>query len=144
MLTFPPDISFLIQIASFVVLWFGLKRLLFDPMIEVLEAREARTTGAGRLAAESKAAADQSAAEYERRMREVRLALAGDTETARAANQTEERRLLSAARQQASTELIRLRETLARQADAARPALAAEAHELATRIVDRVVGRAFA
>ena len=72
MLTFPPDSSFLIQIVLFILLWIGLKRLLFDPVMHVLEARDARTSGLNREAAAMKASAEQSAAEYERRMHEVR------------------------------------------------------------------------
>lgn len=144
MLTFPPDITFVIQIASFLILWFGLKRLLFDPVLHVLEAREARTAGALREAAELKATAAVSAADYERRMHDVRLSVAAETEAARTAAQVEERRVITEAREHASTQLAQLRESLLRQATAARPAVTAEARELAGRIVERVVERPLA
>jgi len=141
MLTFPPDFTFVIQLVSFFILWVGLKRLLFDPVLQVLEQREARTTGARHTAAEMSAAAQTAQAEYERGLHDVRLALAAEADAARNANQAEEQRLLSDARSQAGTQLSQLRESLRRQADAARPALTAEAHDLAGRIVERVVGR---
>jgi F-type H+-transporting ATPase subunit b len=141
MLTFPPDFSFVIQIFSFVVLWFGLKRLLFDPVLQVLEMRESRTTGASQQAMETKAAAEVSAAEYERRLRDVRHRLAAEAEAAHAAAQAEERRVLAEARERASAELADLRESLNRQAAAARPALASAARDLAARMYERVVGR---
>lgn len=144
MLTFPPDISFVIQIASFLVLWFGLKRLLFDPVLHVLEVRESRTTGAAREAAEMKGAAVRSAAEYEQRMHDVRVTLAAEADVARTAMQTEGRQVVSAARERASTQLMQLRESLNRQADAARTGLAADARDLAGRMVERVVGRTLA
>jgi len=141
MLTFPPDFSFVIQLVSFFILWVGLKRLLFDPVLQVLEQREARTTGARRAAAEMSAAAQTAQAEYDRRMHDVRLTLAAEADAVRNANQAEEQRLLSDTRAQAGAQLSQLRESLRRQADAARPALTAEAHDLAGRIVERVVGR---
>lgn len=141
MLTFPPDLSFVIQLASFLVLWFGLKRLLFDPVLHVLEVRESRTSGASREAAEMKETAELSAAEYERRIHDVRQAFSVEAEAARSATQTEERRVLAAARAQANAQLMRLRENLSRQAEAARPALATEARDLAARVFERVVGR---
>ena len=144
MLTFPPDSSFLIQIVSFLVLWFGLKRLLFDPVMHVLEERESRTTGARRQAAELAAAAEVSAAEYERRLHEVRAALNVQAEAARQAAQAEEQRVLSEARDQASAQLARLRESLNAQTQAARPAVASEAREVAARIVQQVIGRPLA
>jgi F-type H+-transporting ATPase subunit b len=141
MLTFPPDISFVIQIASFLILWIGLKRLLFDPFLQVLETRESHTQGAVREAAAMKSDAEQSATEYERRMREVRHSLAAEAETAHQATQNEERRVLSEARDHASTQLMQLRDNLGRQAEAARPTLTSEARDLATQMFERVVGR---
>ena len=144
MLTFPPDFSFVIQIISFCILWFGLKRLLFDPMLHVLDERESRTSGARHAAAEMNAAAQVSQSEYERRMHEVRLALSAEADAARNASLAEEQRLLSETRAQASTQLAQLRDSLRRQADEARPGLTAEARDLASRIMERVVGRPLA
>lgn len=141
MLTFPPDSSFLIQIASFFILWFGLKRLLFDPVLRVLEAREARTTGMLGEIAGLKSAAEHSAAEYDRRMREVRQQLAAESERARVTTETEERQLIGSAREQGSTQLMQVRESLRRQAESARALLASEARELSARMIERVTGR---
>lgn len=141
MLTFPPDFSFVIQIVSFFILWAGLKRLLFDPVLQVIEQREARTSGARHAAAEMTAAAQVSRAEYERRMHDVRRTLSAEGDATRNANQAEEQRLLTETRAQASTQLSQLRDSLRRQADEARPALTAEARDLSSRILDRVVGR---
>jgi len=141
MLTFPPDFSFVIQIASFLVLWFGLKRLLFDPALHVLEERERRTVGERHAADGLRKAAELSAEDYERRMHEIRVKLAGDAEGSRTAIQTEERKIVSDAREQASAQLMQLREGLGRQASDARPALASEARTLAGQMLERVIGR---
>ncbi|MFI5394854.1 MAG: ATP synthase F0 subunit B [Candidatus Binatia bacterium] len=136
--------AFLIQIASFFILWFGLKRLLFDPALHVLEAREVRTSGLGREAAEMKSAADRSAAEYETRMRDIRRQLAAEAETVRTVTRTQERQVIAVARDQASTQLMQLRDTLNRQASEALPALASEARDLSARMIERIVGRKLA
>ncbi|MGH3053963.1 MAG: ATP synthase F0 subunit B [Gaiellaceae bacterium] len=142
MLTFPPDFSFVIQIVSFFILWAGLKRLLFDPVLHVLEQREERTSGTRHAADEMNSAAHAAQAEYEQRMQGVRQALSAEADATHNANQAEEQRLLSETRTQASTQLSQLRDSLRRQADEARPALANEARDLASRILERVVGRA--
>jgi F-type H+-transporting ATPase subunit b len=144
MLTFPPDISFVVQIISFVVLWFGLKRLLFDPTLHVLEARERRTTGELHAADGLRKAAELSAAEYEQRMQQLRVKLGSDAEATFKTIAAEERKILSDARDQAGTQLMQLRERLARQASDARPALASEAHSLAGKMLERVLGRTVA
>ncbi|MFQ5666776.1 MAG: ATP synthase F0 subunit B [Candidatus Binatia bacterium] len=141
MLTFPPDISFVIQIFSFLVLWFGLKRLLFDPVLQVLEERQARTVGTRRAAAAARATAEQSQAACERRLHEVRLALSAEMEAARAATQNAERELLSQVRDQASAQLMQLRASLARELDAVRPAVASAADALAARMLGQVMGK---
>ena len=144
MLTFPPDFSFVVQLISFCILWFGLKRLAFDPFVQVLEARAARTTGVTRAAEEIKAAAGASAAEYERRLHEVRGALVAETAAAHAAIQSEEQKILAEVRTQASADLVRLRDSLSREAAGARSAIATEAGTLSSRILERVIGRSLA
>jgi F-type H+-transporting ATPase subunit b len=137
MLTLPPDETFLLQIALFVVLWFGLRRLLFDPMQRVLEERDVRTTGA-------RAEAQRLTAAAERRIREVRRGLAVESEKARSAAMAEQQRVLGEARERASAELGQLRATLEREAAAARPSLNTEAQQLAVRMLERVTGRVLA
>src|SRR5512139_4188687 len=144
MLTFPPDITFVIQIVSFVVLWFGLKRLAFDPIQQVLDERERRTDGARRAADEMRAAAQVSSGEYDRRMQGLRVELAREAEAARAATQHEQRQVLAAARDRAGAQVQEVRDRLAAEAEAARPTLAAEARTLAARIVERIAGRSVA
>ena len=144
MLTFPPDISFVVQIVSFLVLWFGLKRLLFDPAMSVLEERERRTVGERHAADGLRKTAELSAADYERRMHELRVRLAGDAEATLNGIRTEERKILSDAREQASGQLMQLRDRLGRQASDARPALASEAQSLAGQMLEHVIGRTIA
>jgi len=132
--------SFVVQIVSFLVLWFGLKRLLFDPSMQVLEERERRTVGERHVADELRKNAESSAADYERRMHELRVKLAGEAEASRKTIEAEERKILSDARAQASAQLMQLRDSLLRQATEARPALASEAQTLATQMLERVIG----
>jgi len=142
MLKIPPDHTFLLQILLFAVLWFGLKRLLFDPMVRLLEERERRTTGARQEAQRITATAEDSGAEYERRLQEIRHALMGETTAAHDATLREEQRILNEARDHAGTQLTQLRDNLNRLAEAARPVLGAEADQLAGRMVERIAGRA--
>ena len=144
MLTFPPDWSFVVQIVSFLVLWFGLKRLLFDPTLRVLEERERRTVGERHAADALRTTAELSATDYERRMHEMRIRLGAESEATFKAIEGEERKILSDAREQASAQLMQLRERLSRQASEARPALTSEAQSLAGKMLERVIGRSVA
>ena len=140
MIAFPPDISFVIQIVSFFVLWMGLKRLLFDPVLQVIDERTARTTGVREQAMELRATAAQIEAELDHRITQVREDLGRRADTARHATDEEERHILATARDQAATELKAQRDQIRVQAEAARSALAGESSSLASLIVGKVVG----
>ena len=72
---------------------------------------------------------------------DMRVKLTAEAEATFKAIETEERAIVSQAREQASTQLLQLRERLARQANEARPALASEADTLARQMLERVLGR---
>jgi F0F1-type ATP synthase membrane subunit b/b' len=139
MIEFSPE-SFVIQIVSFFVLWFGLKRLLFDPFLEVLERRQARTAGVRQEAAALHAEVDRSATAFDERLIQVRDEIGGTADTARNATDEEERRILATARERAAAHLREQRDQLQAEAQAARSALAGESNQLASLIVKKVVG----
>ncbi len=138
------DSSFAVQIVCFLVLWIGLKRLLFDPTLQVLEERERRTVGERHAADTLRKTAEQAATDYERRMHAMRITLGAEAETSFKTIEAEERKILSDAREHASAQLMQLRESLARQANEARPALSSEAQTLAGDMLERVIGRSLA
>lgn len=140
MIAFPPDITFAIQIVSFFVLWMGLKRLVFDPVLRVLEERHARTDGVRAQAVEIRSGVDRDAAAFDQTMVQVRSEIGREGDAARNATDEEERRVLAAAREQAAGQLREQREQVRAQADAARSALAGESGKLANLIVQKVVG----
>ncbi|MBI4515155.1 MAG: hypothetical protein HY699_04980 [Deltaproteobacteria bacterium] len=144
MLTFPPDFSFVIQIVSFLLLWAALKRLAFDPMLEVLAQREARTQGNQAAAEQLRAGAAAAEEQYQAALREVRHAVLQDSEAARKRAEEAHQRELNAARAEAEAELGRLRQDIAGQVAQAQTTLAAEARAIAALMAERVSGRSLA
>ena len=136
----PPDITFVIQIVSFFVLWFGLKRLLFDPVVQVIDARQARTVGVREEAAQLRASAAQTEAEFDNQMSAVREELGTQADGASHATDNEERQILAAARDQAAARLKEQRDQVRAQAEAASAELTGESAALAGLIVRKVVG----
>ena len=59
MLQFPPDITLVIQLVTFFVLFLILNKLLFAPFAQVLSEREQRTGGAEDSAEEAEADAER-------------------------------------------------------------------------------------
>src|SRR5438128_2485705 len=82
MLKIPPDQTFLIQIAIFVVFWLLVRRLWFEPALRLIRERTVRSEGAigearaieaeaERLRAEHAAALDQTRSEAQRELQEI-------------------------------------------------------------------------
>lgn len=140
MIAFPPDITFVIQIVSFLVLWLGLKRLMFDPVLQVIDERRARTTGVLEEAAALRSGAAGAEAEHTQRLQNVRDEIARDSGTARHASEQEERQVLATARDQAAAQLKERRDRMRADADAAAAQLRGETNQLAQLIVGKVVG----
>jgi len=138
------DYSFAIQIASFLILWVLLKRLLFDPVLHVLEQRETRTSG-NRAAAEQLAEETRVLAqEYDERIRAARRSALEQAEEKRKLALDEERRVLAAARNAGGAQLDQTRADIRAAVEVARVGLRRDAADLAARVAEKILGRAAA
>lgn len=138
------DGTFAIQIVSFLILWVVLKRLLFDPMLDVLDERQKRTVGSHEAASHMHADVAAMRADYERHTRAAREKSLADLEESRKLTAAEERTVLGAARDQAAARIALARTDIGRQVDAARSTLRSEGAALAAQLAEKVVGRALA
>jgi F-type H+-transporting ATPase subunit b len=138
------DATFAIQIVSFLILWAVLKRLLFDPMLGVLEQRAQRTEGSRLAASHMHADVEAMRNDYDDRVRAAREKSLAALEESRKLTAAEERTILGAARDQAAAHIALARVEIGRQIDAARAALRADTDQLARQLVEKVVGRPLA
>ena len=134
-----PNYSFFIQIITFVILWQGLKRLVFDPFLKVLDARDERTVAAQADAERLLADVERARGEYEQSLHQMRVEMAQEASAARNAAQEEGQRALAAARASANEEMLRMREQVAAQIAAARTSLSAQAQSIAQEMLARVM-----
>src|SRR5215831_16296743 len=74
MLKIPPDYTFLVQIALFVVFWLAMKRFWFGPAMRIIKERAARSEGAIREAKAVQADAERLRAEQGLAQARARLA----------------------------------------------------------------------
>ena len=137
-----PDYTLVVQIVLFVALWMGLKRLLFEPVLEVLEERQARTEGRMALAGEEKVRAGEAQVEYEGAIREARVRVAREGEAAEKEAWAEHARALAEARGKAAEEIGKSRGELAEVVKEASVKLGTEAEGIAEEMLARVTGRA--
>ncbi len=130
-----------ILIVLFALLVYPVNAILFKPIFQVLDAREERTAGTCKRAEKIINDAEQTLANYERAVREVRV----DAEQVRkheaAAARLENRTVIDAARAEAERHLERARTELAAALEQSRQTLRAEAQSLAAEAASRVLGR---
>ncbi|MGH7787238.1 MAG: hypothetical protein ACRERC_10260 [Candidatus Binatia bacterium] len=137
-----PDLTIIFQIAIFIVVWLGLKKLAFEPTQRVLAERDRRTIQAAEHAVQLEATAHADRARYDDALREQRHRMAHEAETARHAAIEESNQQIAAARAAIAHDLSTQRAAVASQVDTARRALAAEANTVADEMLRQVAGGA--
>jgi F-type H+-transporting ATPase subunit b len=135
-----PDFSIIYQIAIFLIVWIGLRTLVFEPTQQVLEDRRRRTVDAEHSAEAMIENAQSDRARYDAAVHQRRLELAREAESARHAAIEESNRTIGAARAAIGQELAAHRAEVAAQAETARRALQAEADTIADEMLRRVTG----
>jgi F-type H+-transporting ATPase subunit b len=138
----PPDITFVIQLVAFVVLWQVLRVVLFVPMQKALKVRAERTEGSRMRAEALLAEAAQIEASIQAGLAEAKKDGALRADEIRRRAETEEHAILARYRGQAAALLERERALTDAQISSARAPLEAEAARLAGSIVQQVLGRA--
>jgi F-type H+-transporting ATPase subunit b len=133
-----PDWSLLLQVAIFLGVFVGLKKLVFEPMQRVLAERDRRTVQAQHTADGLVAAAHADRAKYEEAVHARRVEMAREAEAARHAAIEESNRQIAEARAEISRELAAHRAAIATQVEEARRTLAAEAETIAAEMLERV------
>src|SRR2546425_3079246 len=141
MLKIPPDQTFLIQIAVFVVFWLLVRRLWFEPALRIIRERAVRSEGAirearaieaeaERLRAEHAAALDQTRSEAQREIQEI---------VRRA--EAEQKRLIAEASAEAQRTLAEVQARVAEEVAQARRGLRDVAGETARMVTEKVLAR---
>jgi F-type H+-transporting ATPase subunit b len=130
-----------ILIALFALLMFPANAILFKPILQVLDAREEKTSGTRKRAEKVMADAEETLAGYERAVREARA----ESEQVRKREASEAREenatLIDAARAESERQLDSARTQLAAALEQSRQALGGDARSLADEAAARVLGR---
>ena len=131
-----------LNIFVFTLLIYPVNKLMLQPLVRVLEQREARTLGALERAQSILADATVLRGEFEDRLREVRTRAAERRREVLAAGEAEVQQALERARGEAGESLDRVRTGVAAELQAARQTLRADASELAREAASKMLGRA--
>ena len=123
----------------FYLLYFYLRIMFFGPMAKVLHARKEATVGAKRAAAESLRTAESKAAEFEKKIDEVRTQLAKEREGTRKSWLDAQATRLADARTAAEAKIGAGKTQILAEAATARQSLVSETAKLADEIMASVL-----
>jgi F-type H+-transporting ATPase subunit b len=128
-------------VVLFALLMYPVNALLFKPIFQVLDAREERTAGTRKRAEKVMKNADETLADYERAVREVRAESEQARKREAAAARKENSTVVDEARAESERQLERARTELAAALEESRQALGAKAQGLSDDAASRVLGR---
>ena len=128
-------------ILLFAALMFPANALLFKPIFRVLDEREEQIGGTRRRAERIRGEAEETLANYEQAVREVREEAERDRKQRAAEAREQNAAVTTEARAEAEREIERARAELAVTLDATRQGLRAQVEELAQDAASRILGR---
>ena len=136
-----PDLSVVWVIFFVLLLTVVLDRLLFQPLLRVMEERQRAVSSARELAERSANEARLAAAEFDRRTGEARADLYRQMDEMRRAAMDERATILSRTRSEAEAEIAAASTKLQAEAEEARRRLSADADALGAAVAERILGR---
>ena len=135
------DGSFFVQLGIFFVAFLILRSLVFRPVMDLFDARDAAMSGSKELADKMSSEADATRESFETQLRTVRAKANEERDRKRAEAQQLARDLTHKARQQNTSQLSAAKARLDMEARDAREKAEAEVPALAKQIGEKLLGR---
>lgn len=136
-----PDLSVFWVIFFVLLLTALLNRLLFKPVLRVMEERERAISSARELADRSADNARLASAEFEKKTAEARAELYRQMDEMRRAAMNERADIMTRTRAEAESEIAAATAKLTAEAEEARRRLSTEADTLGAAVAERILGR---
>ncbi len=141
-MTILPDSTLLLQMLNFLVLMWILNRLLFKPILNILDERKRRVQESEEKVTDLEQKAAQQWDAYQRQLQEAKVAASVEKERIKGEGLEAERRLLEEVRNQAARAVEESRREIGEQAGKAREFLKGQAKMVAQEMAERILGRA--
>ncbi len=140
----PDPTVLLVLLVVFVAVIFPLNRLIFQPLLQVMDAREERIDGARSRADEVQQQAEDALGRYRESIRSAHDEASAERRRRVIAAREQLAVITNQAKEEAAHEVARAREELSASVDEARNSLREAAGDLATLAAERILGRGLA
>jgi len=141
-LNLTPNLTLIIQMVIFLVLMVALDKILFKPMMRVINERKARTVGRREAAANASTKADTIWEDYQKGLASARSQ--ADASRMEIIREAEGRRqeITDAALKEAEATVAKLRADIRSEAEKASDKVKAEVDSMAKAMAEKIMGRA--
>jgi F-type H+-transporting ATPase subunit b len=136
-----PDLSVVWVIFFVLLLTAVLNRLLYKPLLRVMDERQRAITSAREMAERSALEAKRATAEFDRKTGEARAELYRQMDEMRRTAMDERAAILARTREEAEAEIAAASAKLQAEADDARRRLSTDAESLGAAVAERILGR---
>jgi len=136
-----PDLSVVWVIFFVLLLTAVLNRLLFKPLLRVMEERQRAITSAREMAERSAHEARRATAEFDRKTSEARAELYRQMDAMRRTAMDERAAIMARTRAEAEAEIAAASAKLQAEAEEARRRLSTDADALGAAVAERILGR---
>lgn len=138
------NLTFIVQIIAYFVLLYLLNRLLYRPVMEVIEERKSRTKGTLKQAADTEDEVEKGLREYRERLKEETVKAQESRASIKQEAFDKEKILIEAARRDAQAEVARIKEEVGKSKLKAEGALKKEAKKLSMTLAEKILERGLA
>ena len=135
------DLTLVIYAGVFFVIFFMLRALVFQPMMELFDAREEAIDGAKKKAKKLEKRAEEKLASFEQQMAKVRVEAGGERDKLRAESKRLEQKLTAKVKRETDEMMAKANEEMQRAGKKARAQIAAQSPKLASQIAEKLLGR---
>ncbi len=138
------DWTLILQFLNFIVLLFIMNKLLYRPLLDIMNRRRDKVEGSKARARELEGEVDEKMQRYQQQLSAAKSDAAQERAALRKAGHQQETEITGAAQQNAATRIKGIREQVGKEAAEAGQILNNEAKALAGQIATKVLGRELA
>jgi len=133
--------TFLVQMVNFLVLMFVLNKILYKPILKILDERDEKIVGGQQRIKKLEEKSQQMLQEYTDRIYEGRVTALEAKNSARKAAEAQANEIIVEARKKAEEMIAQVRLEMAQEVEKAQKDIETELGSMATSIAGRVLGR---
>ena len=133
--------TMVMQIINFLVLMIVLNKLLFQPILNIIDERKAATEGKEADAKNMEQESESIVNKYNEKIKQAKIDATSKKQEIKGLGSKEEEKIISAARQEGEEVVNKIKDEIAKEVESARQNLTEQAKQMSEMIFTKLLGR---